>query len=228
LFVFVTAVNILVPTMIEQPCFGLQRDTPEATQGEIARSQGIIAIPFGVCSIFASLFLYMPLTKRCGEANVLIVAGLMATLNFGTYGLWITHLWQVCLMHGVGGICFGFLIPSLSPLIARYSAVHYRKQMAVCQAIPMFGMQIAWTFGQNILAPVMSNYDDGVKLSWFILGGCIFVSTICIGIAMILVQRRAPQPSVLTPEQQNGDTSKALAAPILDAGEGQSHQKVTA
>merc|ERR1712107_316502 len=134
-------------------------------------------------------------------------------------------------MHGFGGICFGFLIPSLSPLIARYSAVHYRKQMAVCQAIPMMGMQIAWTFGQNILAPVMSNDENGVsgvKMSWCILGGCIFASTICIGIAMVLVQRRAPKPSELTPEQQNGDSSKALATPILTSGQEQSSQTVRA
>lgn len=202
LFVFVTAVNILIPTMLEAPSFGLQRDTEEATQGEIAKSQGIVAIPFGVCNIFASLFLYMPLTKKCGEARVLVVAGILATINFGSYGFWITELWQLCLMHGLGGICFGFLIPSVSPLIARYSTVHYRKKMAVCQAIPMFGMQIAWTFGQNILAPVMTNYDAGIKVCWIILGSCIFVFTLCVGCAMVLVERRAPKRNALTSEQQ--------------------------
>lgn len=196
--------------MLDLETFGLHKFLPsgkiddEATQKEIAKTQGLVAIPLGLCQILTSIAIYAPVTKKLGEVPVLVFAGVLACISFGSYGFWIEHLWQLMVLQGLGGVCFGLLIPSVFPLIARYSSVHYRKKMAVCQAVPMMGMQIAWTFGQNIMSPVLDTWkgEEGLKYCWIIVAGCILSFTILISIACILVDMRAPKKNTLTSEQR--------------------------
>lgn len=206
IFIFVTSLNLIVPVMLDLPTFGLQQATPEATEKEIAKHQGLVAVPLGLCQILTAIAIYAPVTKKLGEVPVLVFAGVVACVSFGSYGFWIKHLWQLMVMQGVGGVCFGLLIPSVFPLIARYSSVHYKKKMAVCQAIPMLGMQISWTFGQNFMSPVLTHWkgEEGIKYCWIIVAACILTFTILISIACTLVDRRAPKQNTLTSVSEHG------------------------
>ncbi len=45
------SIPFLTPMLLERHSFGLQRDTQEETQGEIAQAQGLVSMPFGICSM---------------------------------------------------------------------------------------------------------------------------------------------------------------------------------
>lgn len=214
--IVVSSMALLIPVMLSDPSFGLSRETDEATQGEIATAYGLVSVPFSIGSMVASLCLYLPLTARFGEVPVLLVSGLGATLSMSSYGFWVGQLWQLLIIHGFTGFCFGLLTPSVSPLIARYASVHYRKKMAVCQAVPMFGMMVSSTIGQNMMAFVAD--QSGLRLCWIICGACNLVFTITLAIAFRMAERRAPPETSLTSEQQKmlltAGSNGALHAPL--------------
>lgn len=193
------SIPFLTSILLARESFGLQRDTIEATQGEVAMAQSLVAVPKGLCNIFVMLCLYLPVTTRCGIGPVLVVAGSISAVTYATIGYWVRDLWQLTAIFMIGGSCFGFLFPAVSPLIGRYSSVHYPKKLALCQAIPMVGSQISSTIGQNIMAFVSDT--AGHRYCWVICGACMLLFTILLTAAVVLVERRAPRPSELTSEQ---------------------------
>jgi len=205
--ILMSTFQFLVPLLLAQPSFGLQQETAKATQQQIAAASGRLYMPFGVCTLLVTLLLYVPVSRRFGEVPVLLVAGLGASISFGSYGFWVTKIWQLMVMHGFGGACLGFLTPATSPLIGRYAAVHYNKKIGVCQAIPMLGMQLSMSFGQNIMAWIYQRGEDiqigyGQKICWVVSGFCLFGFTMCMATAFRLVEKRCPKQDSLSSEQR--------------------------
>jgi len=191
IFIFDSAGQLLMPIILAQPSFGLLQDTDEATQEEIALAVGLTSVPFGICMIVFTLFVFAPVTKRCGDIPVLLFAGIGGTASTISYGFWVKTLWQVYVLQGFTGACFGLLAPSGSPLIARYASVHYPSKMATCQAVIVFGKQLGSTFGQNIMAAIKDQF--GLRISFTIMGSCLLIFTIPLSIAFRLVEQREQQ-----------------------------------
>jgi MFS family permease len=199
-FIVVAGMTLLLPEMLADESFGLTGKNREETLGNISKAFGLIAIPQGICNIFVSLVFFVPVTKRLGDIKTIVVAGTIASLNFAAYGLWATKLWQLCINQAITGVCFGLMVPALSPLMARYSSVHYPSQAAECQAIPVLGMNLAMTFGQNILAMMLTHY--GMKPAWILCGSCCIVFVLLLAACCRLVDVRTPQSETLTAEQR--------------------------
>jgi MFS family permease len=200
IFILVSGLGLLTPVMLEKESFGLQGVSTEETERNIAKALGLVMIPNGVMNILVGIFLFIPLTKKVGDINVIVIAGAVASVNIVTYGFLPTKLWHLCIQNAIGGFCFGLVIPALGPLMASYASVHYPKQLAEAQAIPILGMNLSMAFGQNILAFVNERW--GIKAAWAVGGGCCALFVIFFVTASILARRRQPQPDRLSKQQQ--------------------------
>jgi len=149
-------------------------------------------------------------TKRCGSLPILIVAGIVAGTGYFSVGFWVREVWQLNFVLSLGGVCFGLLVPSVAPLVARYSNVRYPKRLAFCQALPMFGQQIASTIGHNIMAFVYS--VAGFECCWKIVGICMIVFSLFLGAACVLVEKRIPQTNNLTLDERKMLLASSFAA----------------
>merc|ERR1712125_35691 len=116
------------------------------------------------------------------------------------YGLWPTKIWHLCVLQAITGLCFGFMIPALSPLMARYASVHYPSQIAECQGIPILGMNLSMSFGQNILATVLMYY--GMTAAWLLCATCAAIFVTLFVLACCVVDAREPKPDKLSTEQK--------------------------
>jgi MFS family permease len=200
IFILVSCLGLLIPTMLEKESFGLLRATTEETEGNIAKAFGLVMIPNGVMNILVAAFVFVPLTKKMGDLKVVVTAGIAASLNFATYGFLPTKLWQLCIQQTITGFCFGLVIPALGPFMASYASVHYPKQMAEVNAIPILGMNFSMAFGQNIMAFVHEHW--GFETAWAVSGGCVLLFVVFFVIATRLVRQRQPKQDTLSAQQQ--------------------------
>jgi len=200
IFIMMSGLMLLIPEMLEGESFGLIGRNREETSMKIAKAVGLIGIPQGVCTIFTSLVFFMPVTKRLGDIKTIMIAGTLVSLNFAAYGLWPSKLWQLCILHAITGICFGFMMPALSPLMGRYASFHYPSQMAQCLGIPSIGMNLSMSFGPNILAIVHAHF--GMKVTWILCATCSAIFVILFALSYRVVEARSPKPDKLTAEQR--------------------------
>jgi MFS family permease len=200
IFILVSCLGLLIPIMLEKESFGLVRATTEETEGNIAKAFGLVMIPNGVMNILVAIFLFIPLTKKVGDLKVVITAGILASVNVATYGFLPTKLWQLCIQQAITGLCFGLVIPALGPFMASYVSVHYPKQMAEANAIPILGMNFSMAFGQNIMAFVHERW--GFEAAWIVSSTCVLLFVIFFVLAATLARRREPKSSTLSSKQQ--------------------------
>lgn len=200
IFLVVISVPFLVPIMLQADSFGLRMETDDKTLRKIALTQSLVVIPSGICQIFTTSFLFIPASRRVGQLPLLIVAGLSSASMYIVIGSCVTEVWHLAVVQAFQGMCFGFLLPMIGPLIARYSHAHYRSRMAECQAAPMFGGQIASTVGQNFMAFVFGRF--GLFYCWIACAAFAAIFMILLAAAFLIAERRAPRPSLLTSEQR--------------------------
>jgi len=197
LMVFVQGGMLMMPLMFAWESFGLQvPDDFEATQGNIAKAVGLASIPRGVCSILVSVLLFVPVTRRCGQVPTMVASTLALTVAVLIFGFFGTKVWHTIPYMIVGGCSSGFLMPSLSPLGARYATAHYPKKQAIAQAMPVMGMNLSNAFAQNILAAIISSFDDerqGVQAAYCAVAAAMIVFLACYVIAYTLVEKRSVQ-----------------------------------
>jgi len=186
--------------MLRGESFGLQMETEAETAGKIALTMGLVGVPPGVCQIFVSSFIFFPVKRKIGELPLLIFAGMSSASLYLVIGFCVREVWQLVLAKSLQGICLGFLLPLTSPLVARYSSANYRSRLAECQAVPLFGGQIASIFGQNLMAFLDDRF--GLLYCWIVCSLCLATFIVMISTAYVMAERRAPQPTVLTSEQR--------------------------
>lgn len=164
LFVLIAGGTVfLMPVMLQNDKFGIEGKydgSEEEFQGNIAKVVGLCTIPNGAMQVICAVFLFVPLTTRIGELPVIVSCGIIVTVVFPMYGILATKIWQVAVLNGIVGCCFGFLTPALGPVCARYASVAYPKQMAMAQGIPMVGLQVSVAFSQNIIALLIPGGDN--------------------------------------------------------------------
>jgi MFS family permease len=186
-FVFVVAsgVMFLIPVMLSDATFGLQGQSEEETEGNIAKAFGLMSIPQGVCQVLVALALFVPVSNRLGELTTCLVFGMIAAVNFVLMGVLPYKLWHIAIHQTVTGSCFGFIVPILGPIIAKYASTAYPSQMAETQGIPILGMNLAMAFGQNIMAFIL--YEANMETAWIVCGvACVcFAACTCLAIARV-------------------------------------------
>merc|ERR1712176_1123527 len=185
---------------LEEESFELRGSSREETSGNIAKAFGLISIPNGVCNTFVALVLYVPVTKRFGDVKTTLTAGIIVSVNFAAYGVLPSKLWHLCVLQAITGVCFGFIIPALSPLMGRYAGAHYPSQMAECQGITILGMNLSMAFGQNALAFVHSRF--GMEYAWVVCAASCAMFVALFVASCMLVDHRSPKPGLLTAEQK--------------------------
>lgn len=198
-FMLIAGFVILIPQMLEDASFGLVGSNQVETSGNISKAFGLIAVPQGVCNILTSLVFFVPVTRKFGDIKTIVVAGTVATLNFVVYG-WSNKLWHLCVNQAITGVCFGFMVPALGPLMARYASTHYPSQAAECQGIPILGMNLSMAFGQNILALMYTQF--GMKVAWSVCAASCGIFVILFAVSCQIVEARNPKPDLLTAEQK--------------------------
>jgi MFS family permease len=157
-------------------------------------------IPNGAMNILVAVFLFIPLTRKVGDLKVVAIAGVVAAVNFATYGFLPTRLWQLCIQQAITGFCFGLVIPALGPFMASYVSVHYPKRMAEANAIPILGMNFSMAFGQNLMAFVHERW--GFEAAWIVGGTCVIFFIAFFVIAATLATKRQPKENRLSRKQQ--------------------------
>merc|ERR1712151_1438293 len=101
--------SFLTPLLLGFKSFGLRSATTEDTQQRIATTFGLTQMPFGICNLLVGVFLFLPLTRRVGTFGVIVAAGCVAAVCYLMYGFFIEEVWQVVVLNGAIGVCFGFL-----------------------------------------------------------------------------------------------------------------------
>jgi len=155
---FIGTMGLLVPQMLlRTPGFGFSDiEDPEERSTRLAQALGLLSLPNGLASTFTTIFLYTALTERFGDISCLAVAGLIMTCTWPWYGQ-VSAMWQLYICHGVVGASMGMIFPSIGPLMAKYAVAAYPEKKAQVQAIPMMGMSVGMTIGQNIMAVIMDS-----------------------------------------------------------------------
>lgn len=218
--IVIVSIPFLIPLMLTQESFGLQRGTEKETQQAIATAQSLVSIPAGLCNLFVTLVLFLPTTRHCGELPPLLIGGSMASLIYASMGFWVTTLRQLTLALSLGSFCTGFMIPAIGPLIARYSRVRYPKSLAFCQAIPGFGAQLSSSVGQNVMAFAYKEEEDSkdMRLCWLITGFCYVVFTFTCGFALFLVDQRVGKSQQA--EEDDAGANAQTGLPSISAAHG--------
>merc|ERR1711971_488171 len=163
-FFCVAGKMFITPVLLGEPSFGLVADTQEETQANIAKTQGFISAPSGVLTLLAQSFLYLPMSRRLGEAKMVIFAGSVAVANTFLTGFVSTKIWHLVLFDCCGGLMLGLILPVLSPLVAQYANKRFPEQQAQAQGLPMLGLSLGMALGQPIAAAVHSRY--GIALTY--------------------------------------------------------------
>merc|ERR1711939_885118 len=140
----------LKPVLISQPSFGLTGETQQETQANIAKTQGFVAAPAGLLNLLAMTCLYLPLSKRLGERNLVLFAGSASVFTTFVTGFLVTKLWQLLLVKCLGTLMIGLAMPVLSPLAAQYANKRFPEQQAQAQGLPMLGLSLGMSIGQPI------------------------------------------------------------------------------
>lgn len=190
---------LLLPVMLQNPSFGLQGSTQEETEGKVAKAVGLLIVPQGLMNMIMSILVYLPLSTRCGEANLTMTCGILLAFFFWMMGS-CTMLWHIGIVSALQGSCMGLVLPTISPLMARYASQHYADQMAHTISIPVLGMSLAMAFGQNILAFIANHF--GLQSAW--LGAAVLLLTFTLSsfAAIRLVATRSPKTAPISPYQQ--------------------------
>lgn len=182
--VFVTisgGTTFLMPVMFRDDKFGIDHGFPPSEsefQGNIAKAVGLVAIPTGSVQVCCAIFLFLPLTSRLGELPVIVFFGALVCFVFPLYAL-VWEVWHVAVLNGIVGACYGFVVPALSPLCARYSTVAFPKQMAMAQGIPLIGLQLSNAFSQNVMAALVPAGDNpNLIIPWCVCGVCAAAFTV--------------------------------------------------
>lgn len=194
LMVFVQGLIFIIPLELALPSFGLGiPGDDDATQGNIAKASGLVAIPRGICSCLVSIFLFGHVVRRFGQIQtVASCAALNAAFIVG-FGFWITRVWQFIPFMAVLGISSGFVVPALSPLSAKYARAHYPRRQSQAQSWPTMGMNLSNAFAQNVLALVFNSFDDqlaGFHAAWCFVAICMVCFTVCFILVSIMVEAR--------------------------------------
>eukprot|EP00928_Gymnodinium_smaydae_P044135 TRINITY_DN2945_c1_g2_i1.p1 TRINITY_DN2945_c1_g2~~TRINITY_DN2945_c1_g2_i1.p1 ORF type:complete len:687 (-),score=116.11 TRINITY_DN2945_c1_g2_i1:553-2391(-) len=171
--------------------------TDDRIEGEIAKAVGVLEMPQGLCNIFFSLVVFLPLTKRIGEAIPLAACGVIWACVYLLYGR-CSELWHIAVLNAVAGSCLGLMIPAISPLLGRYCGAHYPKRMAQAMAIPIIGLSLAMAFGQSIMASVYSMF--GLQGAWIVSACFVLIFVVLMLVLIRLVNARAPLPGTTSTE----------------------------
>jgi len=92
------------------------------------------------------------------------------------------------------------MAPAFSPLLARYASAHYPRQIAECQGIPILGMNLSMSFGQNVLAMVYMKV--GMAAAWGVVAACTLIFVVLFVACTFVVESKSPKPDKLSAEQR--------------------------
>eukprot|EP00928_Gymnodinium_smaydae_P030917 TRINITY_DN22855_c0_g1_i2.p1 TRINITY_DN22855_c0_g1~~TRINITY_DN22855_c0_g1_i2.p1 ORF type:complete len:483 (-),score=46.11 TRINITY_DN22855_c0_g1_i2:233-1540(-) len=208
LFVFVAVMGkmFLLPVLLHEPRFGIQKNmtaialpglngsedlspSPREVAGKIAKVNGIITMVGGICHVFSAVVIYGKLVPRVGEAWLAFICGCIWSVVLAL-SAWASAVWQLGLLEAVGQFCVGLIIPTVGPLLGKYANTYFHSRMAQVQGIPVLGISLSTAFGQLIAASVLKY--SGAEVAWIVIGCSSFLGITMLLIAVRLVSLRVP------------------------------------
>eukprot|EP00928_Gymnodinium_smaydae_P023158 TRINITY_DN19220_c0_g2_i1.p1 TRINITY_DN19220_c0_g2~~TRINITY_DN19220_c0_g2_i1.p1 ORF type:complete len:561 (+),score=35.57 TRINITY_DN19220_c0_g2_i1:73-1755(+) len=178
---------LLLPILISDPGFGLRQLTEKQTEERVAVASGVLQLPGSATIIFASMFLYSPLTNRFGDVAVVTVGGFISFIVLSCTGLVQQDLLVIAGLRAIFGISFGSFLPALTPMFSQYVKNVYPTQQSTAQGGPQFVGQAALLFAQNMFAAVV--HVAGITTAYFLVGFCVLVFAMSFALAFVISHR---------------------------------------
>lgn len=220
----VGAIGLLLPNLLYgKDSFGLNQGSDEENGQGIAQVLGFLRLPQGLAGIIVAVSLFGRITERFGNAGPIFVSGLIVSCVWPLYG-YATAVWHLYVLQGVVGLTFGMIMPSIAPMMSRYSEALYPQQKAQVQAAPMSGMAVGMMVGMNLAAYLQEVM--GLTDVWLVIGGMQLVTSILMVLCSVSVERAISRHSALvttTPQEIVGqdvvaEQSAAGASDIAASG----------
>lgn len=219
-FLGINGYMILTPVLLGEESFGQLGKDQQETQGNIARTSGLLHIPNGVTNIFSSLVLFGPVTRRFGEAKTVLLSGACGSLAQFFSGLFAYRVWHLGLLNALSGLSFGLLMPAIGPLMARHASARFPRQQAQAQGIPMLGLSVGTAIGQPIVAVFHSYW--GRRVGWVFSTCCLFAFIVLVVVSMVLVDGYEATAAVASKQEKD---SMARTGEEGDEGEEEEQDK---
>jgi len=167
----------------------------------VAKISGLLSIPKALPSIFVSLAAYVPLTltEKFGEKMIVLPCCALSCVVLSLFGM-TTSIWQLATLQFFLGLPDVCIVPCVGPVISRHAKVFYSNDMALAQAIPLWGSFVGVASGQVIVATILetsNNFWERTNWAWLFLGIQMLVCGVTFYVAVKLVDRQAASLALL-------------------------------
>jgi MFS family permease len=120
--------TLLLPKLLAEPGFGLIGATEKKTQEQVANAMGLINVPSAALALFSNTFLFLPLTKKFGDAPVVAFFGTITMSAFCCLGFVTSHIWMITAIMALNGLSMGVVFPVVGPLFTKYYKFAFTTQ----------------------------------------------------------------------------------------------------
>jgi len=175
------------------------------TQKHVSAVLGILNVPSSILSLLVTALLFIPMTKKFGDAAVTAVFGSLMSVSFCSLGFLNHSLWMVAFVYSVTGLARGLVVPVVGPLFATYYKRVFPTQQATCQSAGSIGICVSQLIAQVLVARIFTVF--GKYAAWCFIGAmgatfsAILMVTICLVARTTKPQLSAGQEALLGPSE---------------------------
>jgi len=179
---------LLLPKLLAEPGFGLQGATVKVTQQQVANAMGLINVPSAALTLFSNTFLFLPVTRKLGDAPVVAIFGIILTSALCSLGMVTSHIWLIAAIMALNGLSMGLVFPVVGPMFTKYYKFAFPTQQATAQAVGNVGVSISMLVSQVVIAGIYTRFGRQAAWAFCGAGGSAFAATILA--AHFLISRR--------------------------------------